>query len=710
MKSIKTRIILWTGGALLTVVAALMFFSVQSSRDVQSLVKDQTKDILLDEVKKEVKAQIYYGAEVIINRLDMSLDYTKALAKSFAVMQETASQDTLQNGSLRTTMSQILRESLEESSEFLGTYTVWEPGKLDLMDSAFVNRDESYDDSGRFIPYWSRSGSQISIAALMDYENQTRGENGLRAGEYYLCSKDSKRACIIDPFSYPIDGKNVLLTSLVSPVLTDQGFAGVVGVDISLAFLQKLAGDISQMLYNGQSEVVILSDNGTIAGHSQGKGQGQLFSTLYSSGWENELNSIRSGKSIITDNEALGVVRAAIPVVLGSGSNHWSMMVSIPRDVVLASINEVDQSISDIIASSISYQVIVGIVVTIIALVAIWIASSGIVRPIRSTVELMTQVAQGNLAQRLTTSSKDETGVLINTCNTLAERMQGMIREIQESGHKISFSAESSAAISYQTRQGVDRQQDEIALISTAVSEMTSTAQAVAVSAQQANEATLAVRQEAGQSQQVIRQTSESINELAAEVQQASDVIGQLVQDSQNIYSILDVIRGITEQTNLLALNAAIEAARAGEAGRGFAVVADEVRNLAQCTQSSTDEVQGMIESLQQGTKRAVEVMSRGQEKASNSIDHASQAGRSLETILESVQVLGDLNAQVASAAEQQSSVAEDINVNLIAISKVAEETVSGAEQSTNSSAQLTQLSDRLNEIVKQFVLEHPVR
>ena len=291
------------------------------------------------------------------------------------------------------------------------------------------------------------------------------------------------------------------------------------------------------------------------------------------------------------------------------------------------------------------------------------------------------------------------------TCNSLAEKMQAMIKDIQDSGHKLSYSAESSAAISYQTRQGVDKQQGEIALISTAVSEMTSTAQAVSVSAQQANNATLNVKQEANQSQEVIRMTAASINELAAEVQEASAVIQKLVEDSQNIYSILDVIRGITEQTNLLALNAAIEAARAGEAGRGFAVVADEVRNLAQRTQASTNEVQQMIESLQQGTQKAVQVMDRGQEKANASVQQAAQAGQSLEAILESVNELSDLNAQVASAAEQQSGVAEDINVNLISINKVAEETVAGAEQSTSSSRELTQLSQRLNGIVKQFVI-----
>jgi methyl-accepting chemotaxis protein len=364
-----------------------------------------------------------------------------------------------------------------------------------------------------------------------------------------------------------------------------------------------------------------------------------------------------------------------------------------------------DHSISEMVDSAINSQIVVGIVVLVLALIAIWMVAAGIVRPIRSVVEVLSKVADGNLTQKLSINRSDETGVLADACNTLVDRMQRMIKEIADSGQKLSESAEHSAAISYQTRQGVEKQQDEVAMILTAATEMTATAKAVADSARQANDATVDVKQDANQSQNVIQLTTDSINDLANEVQLASDAIQKLEKDSQNISSILDVIRDITEQTNLLALNAAIEAARAGEAGRGFAVVADEVRGLAQRTQTSTDEVQGMIENIQKSTTQAVQVMDKGRAKADSSIEQAVQAGSSLESILQSVTVLADLNAQVASAAEQQTSVVEAISDNLMSINRVAEEAVQGAEQATQSSEQLTQLSQRLNQVVQQFKL-----
>ncbi|MFJ1341292.1 methyl-accepting chemotaxis protein [Pseudomonas caricapapayae] len=243
----------------------------------------------------------------------------------------------------------------------------------------------------------------------------------------------------------------------------------------------------------------------------------------------------------------------------------------------------------------------------------------------------------------------------------------------------------------------------EIDLVATAVHEMTATAQDVARNATHAAHAASNADQAAHQGLQIVRNTSNSISALAEEIGRAVGVVQTLARDSENINAILTAIRAIAEQTNLLALNAAIEAARAGEQGRGFAVVADEVRNLAQKTQQATEEIQQMIQQLQQGTRDVVRVMEDSQGKTDDSVQQAARAAEALESITQAVSVINDMNTQIASAAEEQSAVAEDINRNVINIGQVANEVAGGADESSNASAELTKLAEQQRRLINQF-------
>jgi methyl-accepting chemotaxis protein len=243
----------------------------------------------------------------------------------------------------------------------------------------------------------------------------------------------------------------------------------------------------------------------------------------------------------------------------------------------------------------------------------------------------------------------------------------------------------------------------EIDLVATAVHEMTATAQDVARNATQAAQAANHADDAANQGMRIVHNTSASISELAVEIGRAVSVVQTLAKDSENINAILTAIRGIAEQTNLLALNAAIEAARAGEQGRGFAVVADEVRNLAQKTQQATEEIQTMIQQLQSGTRQVVKVMEDSQSKTDESVGHASEAAQALETITKAVSVINDMNTQIASAAEEQSAVADDINRNVINIGQVANEVAGGADESSQASAELTKLAEQQRRLINQF-------
>ncbi len=329
-------------------------------------------------------------------------------------------------------------------------------------------------------------------------------------------------------------------------------------------------------------------------------------------------------------------------------------------------------------------------------------------RPLRQTVEAMEDIAQGegDLTRRLPVRGSDEIAMLSAAFNRFVEKVQTLVREVTGSISQLASAAEEMSLITGETRNGVQRQRNETEQVATAMNEMTATVQEVARHAESAAAAAQKADEQANSGRQVVQGTVNAIHKLAAEVEKAAEVIGHLEQDSDQIGGVLEVIRGIAEQTNLLALNAAIEAARAGEQGRGFAVVADEVRSLASRTQESTEEIQQMIEKLQSGARDAVQVMEQGRSMAQESVEQAGQAGQALDGITGAVDQITTMNNQIAEAARQQGEVAEEINQNVINISQVADETASGTDQLAKASDDLARLSAELQSLVASFKVE----
>ncbi|ANB03053.1 methyl-accepting chemotaxis protein [Ectothiorhodospira sp. BSL-9] len=313
------------------------------------------------------------------------------------------------------------------------------------------------------------------------------------------------------------------------------------------------------------------------------------------------------------------------------------------------------------------------------------------------------EMANGNLTIKVAESGNDELTRVARGFNQMVESVRGIIGQVTGATTQVASAAEELTAVTGETRQRVDHQQNQTEQVATAMNEMTATVVEVARNAADASQAARQVNEEAGEAQQVSAQAIKAIQELSDEIRRAGEVIQKLEADSEKIGAVLDVIQGVAEQTNLLALNAAIEAARAGEQGRGFAVVADEVRTLASRTQKSTLEIEEMIKALQGGTRNAVAVMQAGLKRAEETSNGAAMADRSMASIVHAVGTINDMSTQIASAAEEQSAVAEDINRNVVRISEVGHDVSSGSGEIASAAQELSRLAADLSHAMDRF-------
>ncbi len=345
-----------------------------------------------------------------------------------------------------------------------------------------------------------------------------------------------------------------------------------------------------------------------------------------------------------------------------------------------------------------------GMVILLIMASISYALVKAITAPLSRLQAVITNVeSTGELNQRTKIAQQDEVGIIATAFDSMLAKLQGLVSDVKQATDLVAGSADKIGTITDRINQRVSKEQTQTDQVATAMNEMAATVQEVSRNAAEAAQSAQAADQETNTGKQVVNATMGSIDNLAREVERAAEVIHKLEEDTESIGKVLDVIQGIAEQTNLLALNAAIEAARAGEQGRGFAVVADEVRTLAQRTQESTQEIQQMIETLQSGAKNAVQVMESGRTRANSSVDKAAKAGASLETITQAVARISDMNTQIAGASEEQGAVVEEILRNVVTISEGAQRTAQDAQQTAISGHELRELSGRLETRINQF-------
>jgi methyl-accepting chemotaxis protein len=343
------------------------------------------------------------------------------------------------------------------------------------------------------------------------------------------------------------------------------------------------------------------------------------------------------------------------------------------------------------------------ILALILGVLAAWVITRQITVPLGQTLVAVERVASGDLTHNLSVDRRDELGQLQGSIQRMTVGLRELISGIGEGVTQIASAAEELSAVTEQTSAGVNSQKVETDQVATAMHQMTATVQEVARNAEEASEAAVAADLQAREGDKVVNEAIAQIERLATEVGHSTEAMAELKRESDKIGSVLDVIKSVAQQTNLLALNAAIEAARAGEAGRGFAVVADEVRSLAQRTQKSTEEIEELISGLQNGTRQVATIMDNSRELTVSSVELTRRAGTSLENITRTVSAIQSMNQQIAAAAEEQSATAEEINRSVLNVRDVSEQTSAASEETAASSVELARLGSHLQALVGRF-------
>ncbi|MGC9401539.1 methyl-accepting chemotaxis protein [Vibrio genomosp. F10] len=699
--SVQWKITLLAGCCLLITSLSLVGFSVYNAIGNQKVITAQSSTSVIDKSQQLLETRARLNATEVVQFLDEAIYRAEMLASNALFFKRNTEENFGSSEELRTALDEMVRQSVAEFDAIEGAYLVFQPDLLDGEDGNYVNADYvGSNDIGRFASYWKTAENGENIIANVLSEKSLAQES---ESERFYCPIASGEICVSTPRLITQEDREFLTSSISVPILVDEVPIGFFGIDLKLDQLTNVIAESDASLFEGRGRLFIISLNGSlIASDDPSLVIGSAFQSSTVS--RDKVTDLLFGGELTTswsNDDSWLTVFAPMTVA----NQTWGVIFEMPRSVVVADAVALDEVLSGNLASSVKSELLTGGIFVLVGLALIAILAQRVVKPIREVVVRLDDIAsgEGDLTQRLNVTSQDEIGQLAKGFNLFLEKLQSTIKDVVVTTNDVAQTTVEAKNAAMATRTSSESQFKEVDLVATASEEMTQTASMVVQNAETAVQAAADANDAAVTGQKVIESSQTEMGALLSKMTQAVPIVEELAVNNANITEILTVIEGISEQTNLLALNAAIEAARAGEQGRGFAVVADEVRNLASRTQASVGEIRGVIDKVQRGTQDVVATIQEGHQLAHDSSSQVNTAVEELSHIFAAIAAINDMNSQIVRAAEEQQTVSAEVNQSVSNIRDLSAQIVSQAGESESIGNQINTLSEKQQQLVSQF-------
>lgn len=683
-------------------IAVLTAISIGSMTLIGWYSMQSSSQSAVDNVRQSLgqTAQAMLSAEARLTALETAalLNRNYDVAKNLASIMANTAQGSGLTPYSREQVQALTGHILAANNGISSVYTQYEPNGYDNRDAEFDASSAHSSKEGTLEVYWIRENSGLKFIQTEDPGIKyldTRNELGLREAEWYLCSRDTLKPCLMEPYIFEIEpGNSALLTSLVYPVVTQGQFRGVAGVDMNLPVLQQGLMRQAADLYDGKAELYLLTGRGMLLASNRfadqlGQAMPQLDAALY--------QQLQQASSGVFEYNGQLVIKS--PIKIEASGSEWFSVIAVPKTLALQAAEQLANQLAEDGQSTALTMVGFGVILllAIMALLALWLNAA--TRPIASMSKVMHQLAgaEGDLTVKLAANSHSELNLMAEGFNAFATKLREMIRALKAGSDELQQQSRQLVSTIDKTSQSTSVQASEIQNVVTAMHQMSATANEVATlasnTASGAQESIAALNE----ATRLLQNTVDEFKGVARDFDSSSQKVAAVASSSQEINQITEVIQAIAEQTNLLALNAAIEAARAGDQGRGFAVVADEVRSLAARTHSSTDQIKTLIDALQRQVKDTVAQISISTASVDKTVTEAEVAYDKLSQATSGMAAISDNAFQVAAAAEQQNQVSEEINRNITAIGDATRELEQLAQHNLSISSVIDKVTERID-------------